>query len=231
MLQTDDDSSVTNQLYSDLFGDWLHFRPKTPDDDLDVYGNFGEDFPQFVENASLTVDIQRLTDSDVIHDKNNGTAVLLASSNTIHNANGKCSPKSTFDSAVDNTFTSNPFSYECVQSSSAQKNEAYPIGSTPSPAYDDESSADELNLSGDSLPGLALSLGDNEANDKAIDTLLEECNGEHLQIFSEISMHENSFSFSHVYSVRFGRRSEIDQSKHFLEWIVGRKWFITRCYR
>lgn len=143
---------------------------------MDVYGNFGEDFPQFVENASLTVDIQRLTDSDVVHDKNNGTAVLLASSNTINNTNGKCSLKSTFDSTIDNTFTSNPFSYEYVESS-APKNESYPIGSTPSPVYDDESSADELNLSGDSLPGLALSLGDNEANDKAIDTLLEECNG------------------------------------------------------
>lgn len=167
---------VTNQLYSDLFGDWLHFRPKTPDDELDVYGNFGEDFPQFVENASLTVDIQRLTDSDVVHGKNNGTAVLLASSSNTSNTNGKCSPKSTFDNTLDNTFTSNPFSYECVQGS-AQKNDTYPIGSTPSPVYDDESSADELNLSGDSLPGLALSLGDNEANDKAIDTLLEECNG------------------------------------------------------
>lgn len=172
-------------MYSDLFGDWLHFRPKTPDDDLDVYGNFGEDFPQFVENASLTVDIQRLTDSDVVaHDKTTGTAVLLASSNPMTNTNGgKCSPKSTFDSTMDNTFTSNPFSYECVQSSSgssAHKNEAYPLGSSPSPEYDDESSADELNLSGDSLPGLALSLGDNEANDKAIDTLLEECNGKYI---------------------------------------------------
>lgn len=147
-----------------------------------MYGNFGEDFPQFVENASLTVDIQRLTDSNVVHDKNYGTSVLMASTNP-NNTNGKYSPKSTFDSAVDNIFTSNPFSYECVHGS-LQKNETYPIGSSPSPEYDDESSADELNLSGDSLPGLALSLGDNEANDKAIDTLLEECNGKLTSIKS-----------------------------------------------
>lgn len=141
-----------------------------------MFGNFGEEFPQFVENASLTVDIQRLTDSDVVHDKNYGTSVLFASSSNPNHTNGKYSPKSTLDHTVDNTFTSNPFSYECVQGSS-QKAETYPIGSSPSPEYDDESSTDELNLSGDSLPGLTLSLGDNEANDKAIDTLLEECNG------------------------------------------------------
>lgn len=208
ILQTDDENSVTNQLYSDLFGDWLHFRPKTPDDELDVYGNFGEDFPQFVENASLTVDIQRLTDSDVVHDKNIGTSVLLASSNTNSNTNGKYSPKSTFDHhTVDNTFTSNPFSYECVQGSS-QKNETYPIGSTPSPEYDDESSADELNLSGDSLPGgLTLSLGDNEANDKAIDTLLEECNGKSNRIllfFSEFRSFHIETYIMFINSVRFG---------------------------
>lgn len=209
--QIDDDNSVTNQLYSDLFGDWLHFRPKTPDDDLDVYGNFGEDFPQFVENASLTVDIQRLTDCVDVHDKTYGTSLLLAPSNPNH-TNGKfVPPKSIFDSTIDNTFTSNPFSYECVHGSSP-KNETYPIGSSPSPDYDDESSADELNLSGDSLPGLTLSLGDNEANDKAIDTLLEECNGKSNRIKkmknslvnSKFTLNIHFFSFFYLHSIRFG---------------------------
>lgn len=174
-LHTDDEKAATNQLYKELFGDWLHFRPKTPDND-DLYGNFGEEFPQFAENASLTVDIQRLTESD------NNTASQSTSNalmpNIVSYTSEKSSPKVVFDQTTDNIFRSNPFSYEYLQANS-QKNETYPFYSSSSPDYgENESSADELNLSGDSLPGLALSLGDNEANDKAIDTLLEECNGE-----------------------------------------------------
>lgn len=176
-LQTGDEKSVTNQLYSELFGDWLHFRPKTPED-FDVYSNFGEEFPQFAENASLTVDIQRITDSD----GSNTQSIATAATPITSNASGKLSPKLIFDQTTDNTFTSNPFTFEFLQANS-QKSETYPIDSTSSPRYEDESSVDELNLSGDSLPGLALSLSDNEANDKAIDTLLEECNGKDLTIF------------------------------------------------
>ncbi|XP_055309269.1 uncharacterized protein LOC129573097 [Sitodiplosis mosellana] len=174
-LQTDDEKAVTNQLYSELFGDWLHFRPKTPDDELDVYGNFGEEFPQFTENASLSVDIQRITDSDGLTDQNTTGSAAAALSVPSDATTGKYSPKLIFDQTTDNTFKTNPFSYEYLQANTP-KIETYPFDSTSSPRYDDESSADELNLSGDSLPGLTLSLGDNEANDKAIDTLLEECN-------------------------------------------------------
>lgn len=181
ILQTDDDKTVTNQLYSDLFGDWLHFRPKTPDEEFDVHGNFGEELPHFAENASLAVDIQRITDSDVAYDQSNSTALVVGTPN-MSNVNGKHTKKLTIDRTTDNTFTSNLFSYEHLQINS-QKTETYPFNSTLSPRYDDESSTDELNLSGDSLPGLTLSLGDNEANDKAIDTLLEECNGELCLIF------------------------------------------------
>lgn len=172
-LHTDDEKAATNQLYKELFGDWLHFRPKTPDND-DLYGNFGEEFPQFAENASLTVDIQRLTESDNTASQSTSNALMPNVSYTSE----KSSPKVVFDQTTDNIFRSNPFSYEYLQANS-QKNETYPFYSSSSPDYgENESSADELNLSGDSLPGLALSLGDNEANDKAIDTLLEECNGE-----------------------------------------------------
>lgn len=181
-LQTDDEKAVTNQLYSELFGDWLHFRPKTPDDELDVYGNFGEEFPQFAENASLSVDIQRITDSDGVIGQNTGTTLALSAPSTSDATSGKYSPKLIFDQTTDNTFRTNPFSYEYLQATTP-KIETYPFDSTSSPRYDDESSADELNLSGDSLPGLALSLGDNEANDKAIDTLLEECNGRRFFLF------------------------------------------------
>lgn len=178
-LQTDDEKIVTNQLYSDLFGDWLHFRPKTPDEEFDMHGSFGEEFPHFAENASLAVDIQRLTDSNVAYDQSNATALVVATPNMC-NMNGRHTKKLTIDRTTDNTFTSNPFSYEHLRTNS-QKTETYPFKSTLSPRYDDESSTDEMNLSGDSLPGLTLSLGDNEANDKAIDTLLEECNGKIIE--------------------------------------------------
>lgn len=181
-MQADDEKAVTNQLYSELFGDWLHFRPKTPDDELDVYGNFGEEFPQFAENASLSVDIQRITNSDGVTGQHgiSGRDSAVAVPSTSGATTGKYSPKLIFDQIKDNTFKTNPFSYEYLQANTP-KIETYPLES--SPRYDDESSADELNLSGDSLPGLALSLGDNEANDKAIDTLLEECNGKRFFYF------------------------------------------------
>lgn len=176
-LHADDEKTATNQLYKELFGDWLHFRPKTPDDDFDAYGNFGEEFPQFAETASLSVDIQRITDSDNANNQSNSAAVTVVAPST----SGKSSPKLIFDQTTDNTFRTNPFSYEYLQTNS-HKNDIYPFYSNASPGYDDESSADELNLSGDSMPGLSLSLGDNEANDKAIDTLLEECNGEYRDV-------------------------------------------------
>lgn len=166
-----------------MFGDWLHFRPKTPDDELDVYGNFGEDFPQFSENASLSVDIQRITEANAASSSahTNGTALTSSNHPSGSETGGKYAPKMIFDQNADNTFKTHPFSYEYLQTNTP-KVETYPFDSTSSPRYDDESSADELNLSGDSLPGLSLSLGDNEANDKAIDTLLEECNGKCLQM-------------------------------------------------
>lgn len=182
-------------MYSELFGDWLHFRPKTPDDELDVYGNFGEDFPQFTETASLSVDIQRITDSNAATIRQtNGPASALPSTSRNSNAtattttnisypNEKYSPKLIIDHTNDNTFRTNPFSYEYLQANTP-KIASYPFDATSSNRYDDESSADELNLSGDSLPGMTLSLGDNEANDKAIDTLLEECNGKFLMFLN-----------------------------------------------
>lgn len=163
LSQSDDE----NQLYSKYFGDWLHFRPKTPDDELNLFADFGDEFPQFAENASLSVDIQRITDSE------NAKNRSLSQPST---SDGKCSPKLIFDQSNENTFRTNPFSYEYLQAN-APKTDTFSFDSSSSPRYDDESSADELNLSGDSMPGLSLSLGDNEANDKAIDTLLEECNG------------------------------------------------------
>lgn len=183
-LQTDDDKAATNQLYSELFGDWLHFRPKTPDDELDVYGNFGEEFPQFTETASLSVDIQRITDLTIASTSNAITAATTTHTNGLtlnlpstSDSNEKYTSKLIVDHTTDNTFRTNPFSYEYLQANTP-KLETYPFESNTSPRYDDESSADELNLSGDSLPGMTLSLGDNEANEKVIDTLLEECNGE-----------------------------------------------------
>lgn len=57
---------IDSKLYAELFGDWLHFRPKTPEDDFasETLNDFGESMPQFAENTSLSVEIQRLCGAD-----------------------------------------------------------------------------------------------------------------------------------------------------------------------
>lgn len=187
-------------MYSELFGDWLHFRPKTPDDELDVYGNFGEEFPQFAENASLSVDIQRITESNSAAGQSTSTtpALTLSEPSTSKvTSGGKYPPKLIFD-RTDNTFKTNPFTYEYLQKNTP-KFETYTTSST---RYDEESSADELNLSGD---GLSLSLGDNEANDKAIDTLLEECNGKQKFLNNVVLMLKRRIPSFILFSMSFTR--------------------------
>lgn len=193
-----DDKYVTNQLYSELFGDWLHFRPKTPDEDIDMF-NFGEDFPQFAENASLAVDIQRLTENNLPNDQCNDVGASTSSAIGY----GKSPTKQIIDQTVDHTFTTNPFTYEYV-TTTTPKVEPYSSDSSSSPKSDDESSVDDIagmfalllfywmhvcarqgkcNNFCSTLSGIShdLSLGDNEANDKAIDTLLEECKFDDLK--------------------------------------------------
>lgn len=195
-----DDKYVTNQLYSELFGDWLHFRPKTPDEDIDLF-NFGEDFPQFAENASLAVDIQRLTENNLPNDQCNDVGASTSSAIGY----GKSPTKQLIDQTVDHTFTTNPFTYEYV-ATTTPKVETYSSDASSSPKSDDESSVDDIagmfatfsnyyyllllypctwqtNTFCLTLLGIShdLSLGDNEANDKAIDTLLEECKFDDLK--------------------------------------------------
>lgn len=189
-------------MYSELFGDWLHFRPKTPDEDIDMF-NFGEDFPQFAENASLAVDIQRLTENNLPNDQCNDVGASTSSAIGYE----KLPTKQLIDQTVDHTFTTNSFTYEYV-TTTTPKVEPYSSDSSSLPKSDDESSVDDI--AGMFLPssncfiiyyyfhatsigktnnfcsiivGIShdLSLGDNEANDKAIDTLLEECKFDDLK--------------------------------------------------
>lgn len=175
----DVDKAISNQLYSELFSDWLHFRPKTPDDELDMC-NFGEDFPQFAENSSLAVDIQRLTADNY----------FTAHGNKLDESQSSTPMKSVIDQNVDHTFTTTPFTYEYLVDSTKKDDLLRPSNSSDADSvhtFDEATSIDDLNLSGDSLPG-ALSLGDNEANDKVIDKLLEECKFDDLK-----SINPNTF--------------------------------------
>lgn len=134
-----------SQLYTELFGDWLHFRPKTPDEDFEnhLYRDFGENNPQFAETTSLSVEIQRL----------GGKERLLTDAALLPGPS-------------DNIYLANPFSFEDVADEKP---------STVATGQDSSSSVEILNLSGDSLPELSLSLGENEENDKMLENLLEEC--------------------------------------------------------
>lgn len=135
-----------NQLYTELFGDWLHFRPKTPDDDFDdrFINDFGEDMQQFAENTSLSVEIQRLCPSS----QNDSSSILAV------------------PDATDNLYQANPFSFD----------EIFDERATGATSMQDCSSSNEnLNLSGDSLPELSLSMGENEENEKNFVNFLEDC--------------------------------------------------------
>lgn len=149
-----DESVVADhQLYAEMFGDWLHFRPKTPDDDQfdSEYGAFGDSaLPFFAENTSLSIELQRLTDLDT-----------------------KPPPlTTTVDDPIltecpENVFVANPFSLNDV---TADERSAALLNDSLTSAM-----AADGNVSDPSLPEPSLSLGENEENDKILDNLLEEC--------------------------------------------------------
>lgn len=101
--------------------------------------NFGEDFPQFAENASLAVDIQRLTEINLPNDQCNDVGASTSSAIGY----GKSPTKQLIDQTVDHTFTTNPFTYEYV-TTTTPKVEPYSSDSTSSPKSDDESSIDDI---------------------------------------------------------------------------------------
>lgn len=146
---------LDSKLYAELFDDWLHFRPKTPDSNFDNQSlfDFGESTPQFAEDTSLSVEIQRLC----------GTDKLLTD------------PTSFLPSINDSTYLSTTFAYEDVANDK-------PPGTMDYLNY--SSSVENLNLSADSLPEINLSLGENEENDKMLDNLLEECQFDELKGFN-----------------------------------------------
>lgn len=151
-----DESVVADhQLYAEMFGDWLHFRPKTPEDDQfdSEYGAFGDTaLPFFAESTSLSIELQRLTDLDT-----KPPAQLTA----------------TVDDPIPNeshdyVFAANPFSLNDVtadEQSATLLNDSL-ISTT----------GGDGNVGGDtSLPEPSIILGENEENDKILDNYLQDC--------------------------------------------------------
>lgn len=159
---TTDDDNGDSPLYSELFGDWLHFRPKTPDDDFDVYGQFGDDLPQYAENSSLAIEVQRLVEDQNV-DSSELTAPAVVNSTL---------PESFLNDQSGNVFHTKPFSLTDLPTEESTS------GSTQN------SIGSVANLSGDNLHELNLSLGEHEDNEKILDNLLEECQFDDLKVFN-----------------------------------------------
>lgn len=148
-----------NQLYAEMFGDWSHFRPKTPDDELPFDSMPLDDLPLFAENSLLSVEIQRLADVE-----RKAPAVRLdapAAEDEITSTSSQA-----VSSTTNNRFLASPFSLENVL---AMERASAPHTHNASALTDADPSKS------DSLPELSLSLGENQSNDKVLDNLLEEC--------------------------------------------------------
>lgn len=158
-----DESVVADhQLYAEMFGDWTHFRPKTPEDEQfdSEYGSFGDAaLPFFAENTSLSIELQRLTDLD--------TKPPPRLSATVDDP--------ILNECPDNVFAANPFSLNDV---TADERSATLLNDSLQSA-----TGADGNVSGDtSLPEPSLSLGENE--EKILDNLLEECQLDDLKTFN-----------------------------------------------
>lgn len=148
-----------NQLYAEMFGDWSHFRPKTPEDNVTFDGMPLDDLPLFAENSLLSVEIQRLSDIEAIvpNVSINNSIIEDEITSTSTNMANNC---------IDNKFIATPFSLENV----IAIEQANVMNTHNNSAITD---IDQSNS--DSLPELSLSLGENQNSDKVLDNLLEEC--------------------------------------------------------
>lgn len=151
-----DESVVADhQLYAELFGDWLHFRPKTPEDDRfdSEYGAFGDTaLPFFAESTSLSIELQRLNDLDT---KSPAPLTATVDDPITNECHG-------------NVFAANPFSLNDV---TADERSATLLHDSLI-----STTGGDGNVGGDtSLPEPSISLGENEENDKILDNYLQEC--------------------------------------------------------
>lgn len=171
-LPYDECTRKENDMFSDFLSeiqrDWLHFRPKTPpprtedcDDDLD----FGEPAAEYSDRTQLQVEIQCLGSQppSAMLAENDPNSLLLLNDG-------------------ENVFLTNPFSLDELMDDT--NDQAGILDANGTLLDQSLSSGNEINLSGDSLPELSLSLGESEANEKMLENILEECQFDDLKSFN-----------------------------------------------
>lgn len=164
-----DDDDPYAEFLSEIRRDWLHFRPKTPPTPLSLEGenepsDFGEPTVQFSERTPLQIEIQRLADqppSSMVNGYDeNDSDILMRSSND------------------DNVFVTGLFSLDDLMDDQQNQNAMTTHDSLSSGGGND------INISGDSLPELCLSLGESDENEKMLENILQECEFDDLKTFN-----------------------------------------------
>lgn len=168
-VKVDDDPYA--EFLSEIRRDWLHFRPKTPPTPLSLDGDnepsdFGEPTLQFSERTQLQIELQRLAEEPSsslmlnTYDEN-GSDLLLRSAND------------------DNLFVTGPFTLDDLMDDQQNQTNAMTTHESLS-----SGGGNDINLSGDSLPELCLSLGENDENEKMLENILQECEFDDLKTFN-----------------------------------------------
>lgn len=159
------DEELFGDFLSEIRRDWLHFRPKTPpprtEEDDDLY-DFGQPTVEYTNQTQLQVEIQCLGSqppSSILTDDVHNTNSLLL-----------------LNESDNNLFLTNPFTLDEIMDDTEDVARLEENSTTPASLNDISlSSGNDINSIGDSLPELSLSLGENEANDKMLENILEEC--------------------------------------------------------
>lgn len=157
------EDDMFSDFLSEIRRDWLHFRPKTPPPRIeDCEYDFGEPAIEYSDRTQLQVEIQCLGSQPP-------SAMLTE--------NDQYDPSSLLLLNDENVFLTNPFSLDELMDDTDDQVATMLL-------EHNLSSGNEINLSGDSLPELSLSLGENEANEKMLENILEECQFDDLKSFN-----------------------------------------------
>lgn len=167
-VKVDDDPYA--EFLSEIRRDWLHFRPKTPPTPLSLEGenepsDFGEPTVQFSERTPLQIELQRLAEqpnSMLLNGyDDNGSDLLMQSAND------------------ENVFVTGPFTLDDLMDDQQNQTNAMTTHDSLS-----SGGGNDINLSGDSLPELCLSLGESDENEKMLENILQECEFDDLKTFN-----------------------------------------------